>query len=46
MGITYGEKGLSKVGTVGAEVIRVTADSLPQDGERKRDGVLGWQLQK
>ena len=36
-----GEKGLDEVSGVGMEVIRVTADALPLDGQRDRNGTFG-----
>ena len=41
MGITFGEEGLSEVGSVGVKVIRMAADLPPPDGEGKGNGVLG-----
>ena len=40
-GITSVEEGLSEVSGVGVEVIRVTADALPPDGQRVGNGVFG-----
>ena len=40
MGETSGEEGLGEVGSVGVEVMRVTADSPLPDCQRERDGAL------
>ena len=40
-GLIPGEEDLDEVGSVGAEVIRVAADYLPLDGQRKEDGAFG-----
>ena len=39
LGITSVE-GLGEVGVLGVEIIRVTADLLPPDGQREGDGVF------
>ena len=38
-GITSDEEGLGEFGSVGVEVIRVAADSLPLDDEREGDEI-------
>jgi hypothetical protein len=36
-----GEEGLGEVGDIEVEIIRVTADLPPLDGQREGDGALG-----
>ena len=40
-GITSGEEGLGEVGGVGVEVIQVTADVPPSDGQKVGNGAFG-----
>ena len=40
-GITSVEEGLGEVSGIGVEVIWVTADNLPPDGQRVGDGAFG-----
>ena len=40
-GITSVEEGLGKVSHVGVEVLYVTADMLPPDGQRVGNGAFG-----
>ena len=40
-GITSAEEGLGEVSGIGVEVIRVTADAPPPDGQREGNGAFG-----